>query len=213
MRDLEIRGVGNVLGSEQHGHMVAVGFDLYCQMLEESIQELQTGVVQEEKESAIIDINVTALIPDKWVGDRDVKLMEYKRLASVNSDLSLDIIQAEWKDRFGEIPKQTLMLVSLVRLRLLATELNIPQVRADEEALRISVPYNLQEWMALQKELPVDIGRKARWMPGMTARQGSSAVLLIKHLGMTGEDQVEFLEALFKGILKVRKAAEKKAAV
>ncbi len=204
LRDLEIRGVGNVLGSEQHGHMVAVGFDLYCQMLEESIHELQTGEVSEEKESAIIDINVTALIPDAWVGDRDVKLMEYKRLASVDTELALEIIQAEWQDRFGEIPKQTLMLVNLVRLRLMATELGVPQVRADDEYIRISVPYTLQEWMALQKQLPAEVGRKARWMPGVTSKQGSLPVLLVKHLGMSGEDQVAYLMELLQGMLKVR---------
>ncbi len=203
LRDLEIRGVGNVLGSEQHGHMVAVGFDLYCQMLEESIHELQTGEVAEEKEPAIIDINVTALIPDKWVGDRDVKLMEYKRLASVDSELAIEIIQAEWKDRFGDIPKQTQMLVNLVRLRILATALNIPQVRADDESLRITVPYTLQEWLFLQKQLPVEIGRKARWVPGVTSKQGSLPVLIVKLLAMTGEDQVEFLTELFTHLHKI----------
>lgn len=211
LRDLEIRGVGNVLGSEQHGHMVSVGFDLYCQMLEESIHELQTGEVAEEKESAIIDINVTALIPDAWVGDRDVKIMEYKRLASVDSDLALEIIQAEWKDRFGEIPRETLMLVNLVRLRLLATALNIPQVRADEEFIRISVPYTLQEWMFLQKQLPDDLGKKARWMPGVTSKQGSLPVLLVKHLGMTGEDQVDYLRGLFTQLLKIVSQSVKSA--
>lgn len=203
LRDLEIRGVGNVLGSEQHGHMVAVGFDLYCQMLEESIHELQTGEVAEEKEPAIIDINVTALIPDKWVGDRDVKLMEYKRLASVDSELAIEIIQAEWKDRFGEIPKQTQMLMNLVRLRIMATALKIPQVRADDESLRITVPYTLQEWLFLQKQLPVEIGRKARWVPGVTSKQGSLPVLIVKLLAMTGEDQVEFLKELFSHLLKI----------
>jgi transcription-repair coupling factor (superfamily II helicase) len=203
LRDLEIRGVGNVLGSEQHGHMVAVGFDLYCQMLEESIHELQTGEVAEEKEPAIIDINVTALIPDKWVGDRDVKLMEYKRLASVDSELAIEIIQAEWKDRFGDIPKQTQMLMNLVRLRIMATALKIPQVRADDESLRITVPYNLQEWLFLQKQLPVAVGRKARWVPGVTSKQGSLPVLIVKLLGMTGEDQVDFLMELFSHLLKI----------
>lgn len=203
LRDLEIRGVGNVLGSEQHGHMVAVGFDLYCQMLEESIHELQTGEVAEEKEPAIIDINVTALIPDKWVGDRDVKLMEYKRLASVDSELAIEIIQAEWKDRFGEIPKETQMLMNLVRLRIMATELKIPQVRADDESLRITVPYTLQEWLYLQKQLPVDIGRKARWVPGVTSKQGSLPVLIVKLLGMTGEDQVDYLREMFTHLLKI----------
>ncbi len=211
LRDLEIRGVGNVLGSEQHGHMVAVGFDLYCQMLEESIHELQTGEVAEEKEPAIIDINVTALIPDKWVGDRDVKLMEYKRLASVDSELAIEIIQAEWKDRFGEIPKETQMLMSLVRLRIMATELKIPQVRADDESLRITVPYTLQEWLYLQKQLPVAIGKKARWVPGVTSKQGSLPVLIVKHLGMTGEDQVEFLTELFTHLLKIISEAAKPA--
>lgn len=211
MRDLEIRGVGNVLGSEQHGHMVSVGFDLYCQMLEESIEELQTGKVVEEKEPAIIDINVTAFIPDKWVGDRDVKLMEYKRLAGVDSELAIDIIQAEWKDRFGEIPPQTLMLVDLVRLRILATELKIPQVRTDDESLRITVPYTLQEWLFLQKQLPPEIGRKARWVPGVTSKQGSLPVLLIKLLGMTGEDQVELLKTLFTHLVRIINEAKQPA--
>jgi transcription-repair coupling factor (superfamily II helicase) len=202
LRDLEIRGVGNVLGSEQHGHMVAVGFDLYCQMLDESIQELQTGEIAEEKESAIIDINITALIPESWVGDRDVKLMEYKRLASVDSNLAIEIIEAEWKDRFGDIPEPTKMLMNLIRLRIMATQLNIPQVRSDDDTLKITVPYSLQEWLFLQKQLPA-IASKARWVPGVTSKQGSKPVLVVKLLGMTGEDQVEFLMALFTKLLQV----------
>lgn len=206
LRDLEIRGVGNVLGSEQHGHMVAVGFDMYCQMLEESIHELQTGEVTEEKEQAIIDINVTALIPDKWVGDRDVKLMEYKRLGSVSSELQIEIIEAEWKDRFGDIPAETQMLMNLIRLRILATELGIPQVRADDEYLRISVPYSLQEWLYIQRQLPDEVGKKARWVPGVTSKQGSLPVLLVKHLTMDGEDQVRFLNILFSHLKKTVQA-------
>lgn len=203
LRDLEIRGVGNVLGSEQHGHMIAVGFDLYCQMLDESITELQTGTETPEKENAIIDINVTALIPDKWVGDRDVKLMEYKRLANVDSELQIEIIEAEWKDRFGEIPPETRMLMQLIRLRILATALDIPQVRADDDYLRITVPYTLQEWLYLQKQLPPEIGRKARWVPGVTSKQGSLPVLLIKLVGMTGEEQVEYLAELMSHLQKI----------
>ncbi|MCE3236434.1 MAG: transcription-repair coupling factor, partial [Vampirovibrio sp.] len=133
----------------------------------------------------------------------DVKLMEYKRLASVDSELAIEIIQAEWKDRFGDIPKETQMLMNLVRLRIMATELKIPQVRADDESLRITVPYTLQEWLYLQKQLPVDIGKKARWVPGVTSKQGSLPVLIVKLLGMTGEGQVEFLRELFTHLLKI----------
>jgi hypothetical protein len=76
-------------------------------------------------------------------------------------------------------------------------------VRADDEALRISIPYNLQEWLFLQKQLPNDIGKKARWVPGVTSKQGSLPVLLVKHLGMDGEDQVEYLTQLFTHLSKI----------
>lgn len=203
LRDLEIRGVGNILGSEQHGHMVAVGFDLYCQMLEETIHEIQEGETVEKKEQAIIDLNVTAFIPDEWVGDRDVKMMEYKRLADVDSEVAVDIIKAEWKDRFGDIPPETGQLLSLVRLRIKATDLNFPLVRSDEEHIRLSVPYTLQEWMYLQNKLPPELGRKARWVPGVTSKQGSMPTLLVKHLGMDADDQVEYLMNLFEKLEKL----------
>jgi transcription-repair coupling factor (superfamily II helicase) len=204
LRDLEIRGVGNVLGAEQHGHMVSIGFDLYCQMLDESIEELKEGKVIEEKESAIIDLNVTAFMPNEWIGDKDVKLNEYKRLANIDSERSLEVIQAEWQDRFGSIPWETTQLVDLVRLRLMATELGIPLVRSDEEYIRINVPFTLQEWMKYQAKLPADIGKKARWVPGISSKQGSLPVLLVKHLLMEGKDQVDYLRGLLKGLLKIK---------
>ncbi|MBK8190547.1 MAG: transcription-repair coupling factor [Vampirovibrionales bacterium] len=199
MRDLEIRGVGNILGAEQHGHMISVGFDLYCQMLDDSIQTLQ-GKQEKARESSVIDLNVTAFIPEKWAGDLDVKLSEYKRLADIDSELALEHIQAEWRDRFGDIPPQTLQLVNLVRLRIQAGELGIPLVRSDEEFLRITVRYTLQEWMALQNKLPPEIGRRARWTPGASSIQGSMPTLLIRLSGMNGDDQVAYLLKLFAAL-------------
>jgi transcription-repair coupling factor (superfamily II helicase) len=199
MRDLEIRGVGNVLGSEQHGHMVAVGFDLYCQMLEESIQQLQ-GKQIEARHDAIIDLNVTAFIPDAWVGDTNIKLTEYKRLADIRSDRALEAIQSEWQDRFGPIPKETLQLVQMVRLRMMATHLGILSIREDSEYMRISIPFSLKEWMKLQAKLPADIGSKARWVPALTSREGSQPVLLIKRQRMSGSDQIDYLTALLSGL-------------
>jgi transcription-repair coupling factor (superfamily II helicase) len=203
LRDLEIRGVGNILGSEQHGHMISVGFDLYTQMLEESIEEVK-GITIETKESSIIDLNVTALIPDKWVGSKDVKLHEYKRLAGVETERQLDIIQSEWRDRFGDIPKQTEQLVKLAQLRIMATDLGIPLVRGDDESIRISVPFGLQEWMRYQAQLPDAIGKKARWIPGVSAKQGSQATLTVKSLTMSGADQVDYLLSLFRGLRTIR---------
>ncbi|MBY0450825.1 MAG: transcription-repair coupling factor [Cyanobacteria bacterium] len=203
LRDLEIRGVGNILGSEQHGHMVSVGFDMYCQMLEEALQELQ-GISTKQSEPAVIDLNVTAFIPDEWVGDRDVKLSEYKRLAGVHSDRALEIIQAEWQDRFGEIPWQTKQLVELVRLRVLATELSISSVRADDQYLRIQIPFGLQEWMALQKRLPDELGRKTRWLPPVSSNSQYQPTLIIKHLGMDGAEQVQCVMTLLRGLQEMQ---------
>lgn len=206
LRDLEIRGVGNILGAEQHGHMVAVGFDMYCQMLEESINELQ-GKMAERHEDAIIDLNVTAYIPDDWMGDKNVKLTEYKRLADVRSMRAMEIIQAEWKDRFGEIPPETQQLMRLVRLRIMATEMKIPTVREDQEYLRVTVPYPLKEWMQLQAKLPPEIGNKARWVPGVTSKEGSMPVLLIKQESLRTIDQVTYVETLLEHLKKLTQAA------
>ena len=89
MRDVEIRGVGNILGTKQHGHMVNVGFDAYCELLEEAVKELQ-GEHTEKTNPTIVDINVTAYIPDEWVGSTEQKMIEYKRLADVKSEVGME---------------------------------------------------------------------------------------------------------------------------
>jgi transcription-repair coupling factor (superfamily II helicase) len=193
LRDMEIRGVGNVLGSEQHGHMVAVGFDLYCQMLEENIQALQGKHVEHQQDS-VVDLNVTAFIPDTWMNDKNLKLTEYKRLADIRSNRALDIIQSEWQDRFGDIPEQTQTLVRLVKLRILATELGIPVIRENDEELRFYVHYGLQDWMTLQAKMPPDIGKIARWLPPATAKEGSTPILAVKQLSLRRFDKLEFVE-------------------
>ena len=118
MRDLEIRGVGNILGSEQHGHMISVGFDVYCDLLEDAIKELQGEKVQ-RKETPVVDINITAYIPDDYVGSKEQKMIEYKRLADVQSIRELDILKNEWEDRFGKLPDSVVPLFNIIKLRLM----------------------------------------------------------------------------------------------
>jgi transcription-repair coupling factor (superfamily II helicase) len=213
MRDMEIRGVGNILGAEQHGHMIQVGFDLYCDMLNQAVEAVQAGkspLLEEEKEPSIIDLNVTALIPEKWVGDRDVKLSEYKRLANINSLKGLELLLAEWRDRFGPVPEQAEQLVRLARLRVLATLLGIPLVRNDETSLRISVPYNLQAWMGLQAKLGhVTHVDKLRWMAAVRSSAGEGSgcpTLVLRHTALSPAGQVAFLLSLFEELRKVQEA-------
>ncbi|MBQ8168432.1 transcription-repair coupling factor, partial [bacterium] len=128
LRDVEIRGVGNILGTKQHGHMINVGFDTYCQLLEEAVQELQGQQVQKQTPT-IVDINVTAFIPDEWVGSSEQKMIEYKRLADVKSLVELDYITEEWKDRFAKPPESVENLIKLIKIRLAATDVNISLIR------------------------------------------------------------------------------------
>ena len=194
MRDLEIRGVGNVLGDQQHGHMVAVGFDLYCQMLEESIQELQ-GKAVETQNDTIVDLNITAFIPDEWVGDRNVKLTEYKRLAQVRSMRMLSLIELEWQDRFGPIPQPAQQLLQLVQLRILATQVGFGFVREDDTHVRLSVPYTLKVWMSYQAKLAPEFASKMRWMPAVAAKAGSLPIITLKKHVLSG---TQLLNALIQ---------------
>ncbi|MCD7879566.1 MAG: transcription-repair coupling factor, partial [Candidatus Gastranaerophilales bacterium] len=136
MRDIEIRGVGNVLGTKQHGQMANVGFDTYCQLLEDAVCEIQEGKTHETKQ-AVIDINVTAYIPDEWAGSKEQKMIEYKRLADVKSLNELEAIRSEWKDRFSKMSEPVENLIKLVNLRLNASQAGISLVREAGSDIRI----------------------------------------------------------------------------
>ena len=162
MRDVEIRGVGNILGTKQHGHMVNVGFDTYCQLLEETVQELQ-GQIVDKSNPTIVDINVTAFIPDEWVGSAEQKMIEYKRLADVKSDIELDYITEEWKDRFAKPPESVENLIKLIKIRLAATDVKISLIRETEDNIRIYTPYSQAEWKIIQRSLPSEILKRIKF--------------------------------------------------
>lgn len=178
MRDVEIRGVGNILGTKQHGHMVNVGFDAYCELLEEAVKELQ-GEHIEKTNPTIVDINVTAYIPDEWVGSTEQKMIEYKRLADVKSEVELDYIQEEWKDRFSTPPESVENLIKLIRLRLKATDVKISAIREAGEVIRIYTPYTKPEWNIIQRALPPNISRKVKYtIAPKTCTEGNSILIV-----------------------------------
>lgn len=118
MRDLEIRGAGNLLGERQHGHMEAVGYDLYCKMLNEAVKTLKGTKRVDEDFTTTIDMDVDAFIPPEYIVNEVQKLDIYKRIACLENDAECDDMRKELKDRFGSIPKsvENLIRISLIRV-------------------------------------------------------------------------------------------------
>jgi len=128
LRDLEIRGAGNLLGPQQHGVMQAVGFDLYARLLESSVRELKGEVVVRDV-PAEVSLGILAFLPDAWVPDGRTKLEIYKRLAACEAVAEVDALVAELRDRLGEPPAEAGLLFGAARVRALATPLGIASVK------------------------------------------------------------------------------------
>ena len=137
MRDLELRGAGNLLGSEQHGHMEAVGYDLYCKLLNESVKEVQGISTVKEDYDTEIDLDIDAFIPERYIRNEMQKLDIYKRISGIQNEEEYDDMLEELMDRFGELPKavQNLLLVS--RLRAQAHDLYLTEVTQKGEEIRM----------------------------------------------------------------------------
>ena len=116
MRDLELRGAGNLLGAEQHGHMNAVGYDLYCKMLSEAVKEAK-GIHTMEDFETTIDLNMDAFIPDTYISNEYQKLDIYKRIAAIETEEEQDDMLEELIDRFGDPPRKVQQLLMIAQLK------------------------------------------------------------------------------------------------
>jgi transcription-repair coupling factor (superfamily II helicase) len=129
LRDLEIRGAGNLLGAQQHGHIAAVGFDLYTKLLEEAVRELR-GEAPAAEVDPTITVEVEALLPEAYVPEESQRLALYKRLAEIASAAEIEDLRAELSDRFGALPPPVESLLDVVGLRLAARAVGVERVEA-----------------------------------------------------------------------------------
>ena len=136
MRDLEIRGAGNLLGAEQSGHMEAVGYDLYCKMLNEAVKEAK-GVEVEDRFETSVDINTSAYIPPTYISNELQKLDIYKRIAGIETEEEAEEMLEELIDRFGEPPKSVQNLLTIARLKFLAHSLYMKEVSQKGNDLKL----------------------------------------------------------------------------
>lgn len=201
MRDVEIRGVGNILGTKQHGHMVNVGFDTYCQLLEETVNELK-GEAVDKNPPTIVDINITAYIPNEWVGSNEQKMIEYKRLADVKSQIELDYITEEWHDRFSKPPECVENLIKLIKIRLGATEAKISVIRETPDNIRIYTPYQLPECKIIQSKLPPNITKYIKFISAPKACAEGNSIILLNNSYMNFQEIFNMLSDLFYYIHK-----------
>lgn len=189
MRDLEIRGAGNLLGEAQSGHIAAVGYDLYCQMVTEVVAEMKGETPEPEQSEIKIDLNVDAFLPDDYVPSEELRLEAYRKLATVHTDTELLDITTEWKDRFGPLPAPAQALISVATLRIECIRIGITEVLTNGNYIKIS-PLELRtsQTMALR-----------RLAPGSTYKEQTRAITVPVPRGKDPSTYlIDFLRELFE---------------
>ncbi len=172
MRDMEIRGVGNLLGAEQSGQMDAIGFDLYVEMLEEAIREIR-GQEIPQVEDTQIDLNLTAFIPADYIPDLDQKMSAYRAVASATTRQELTQIAADWSDRYGPIPVAALQLIRVVELKQIAKKLGFSRIKPEgTQHVVLETPMEEPAWNLLKANLPEHLHSRFVYTPGKVTVRG-----------------------------------------
>lgn len=133
MRDLEIRGAGNILGTRQHGFIAAVGFELYCRLLQDAVKEIKGEKVETVRPDAKIEIPIEAFIPNEYINDGTTRIALYQELSSVSTMESINEIESSIGDRFGPLPETVNSLMILMRIKVLATKIGCSRISISKE--------------------------------------------------------------------------------
>ena len=139
MRDLEIRGAGNLLGREQHGFIAAVGFETYCEILHEAVAQRRGQTPAQSEAPPVLDLRVSAYIPSEYVRGASQKISLYQRLAAAQSLEEVDALGEEIRDRFGPLPPEAQSLVDLTRVRVLASTKGVQKVALEQRRLTLEM--------------------------------------------------------------------------
>ncbi len=137
MRDLEIRGAGNLLGAEQHGHMEAIGYDLYCKLLNQAVQALKGGKEKEEFET-VVDFTIDAYIPPSYIKNEVQKLEIYKRISAIETEEEAMDMQDELTDRFGDLPRAVENLLDIALLKGTAHQVYVTEISGNKQEVRLA---------------------------------------------------------------------------
>ena len=187
LRDLEIRGAGNLLGPEQHGHLVAVGFELYCELLEEAVREIEGRPVPKEIEMRI-DLPVEAYLPDTYIKEEFLRIEAYREIAGIKSVEQAQSAVKKLEDRYGPLPQPAKSVINVAKIKVIANDLEINEVRWRKNTLAL-------EGIYLEPEQLSSLGQKH---PGLIYYSRSQSLLFPK---IYPDKILPFLNVLFGDIM------------
>lgn len=182
MRDLEIRGAGDILGAEQSGQMDIVGFDLYSEMLQEAIQEIKGQEIPQVDDTQI-DLSLTAFIPSDYIPDLDQKMSAYRSVAACQSRDELSRIQEDWCDRYGPIPTPARQLIRIMELKQIAKKLGFSRIKPDgQQHILLETPMEEPAWNLLKANLAEHLHPRFVYSKGKVTVRGLAVLSADKQL-------------------------------
>lgn len=201
MRDLEIRGAGNILGAEQHGHVAAVGFDLYCRMLEEAVKEAKGEVKPQEKEITI-DLQVKAYIPQEYIYDSGTKIDFYQRIYAAKDSAEIKMLAEELQDRFGILPQPLNNLLRIASIKVLAAEAKVLAILQEKNIIKLK----MEEGHGLTGRNLMELARRYRRQVSFSVSAGLDIMINIQNL-----DVDKVLQLLEEVIMEISVIAQKES--
>jgi len=206
MRDLEIRGAGNMMGSSQHGHMAAIGYDLYCRMLEETISFIKDEIDKEPVETTI-DLKVDAYIPNNYIENEMQKIGIYKKIASIDNKDDVYDIMEELEDRFSDIVQPVNNLINISYIRSLGKILKIEDIKEKDE----EVIYQFDKKENLNEELIK--GLMSKYNKKIIFKFGEKPAFSYKLSMVKREDMLEEFKNLLEYMVSIKKDISQKAEI
>jgi len=196
MRDLEIRGAGNILGPQQHGFVTAVGFDLYCRLLQESVSELKGEFIPRARLETKINLDIPEYIPDEYIQEARQKVEIYAKISSLDSLEELNDLKRELADRFGSLKEEMRTLLDLAEVRMEANLLGIERIYRDKEKGTINLQFS-PRYMPALTEIE-KLVKKAKSKLSFSQDKDNRVILELKWEGSEDKDSLSLLKKILQ---------------
>ena len=194
MRDLEIRGAGNLLGPQQSGYIMEVGFNLYCRLLQEAVSELRGKVASSSPVATSINLDIQAFLPVTYIKDGQQRVNIYKKMAGITNHEELNDLKGELVDRFGEYPQEVTSLLEVIGLRIIAQCFNIVDIRQNLHQVNIEFSRNIN--------FPVDrftrLANIKEYKKRVSFSQNDNFTIFIKDVPRFHKDLLRFLKKILQ---------------